>query len=47
MQLVNILVAWRKKPTRNYIGSLPGRGGFGRGKNQGLAQRQPLLNRWR
>ena len=44
MHLVNIFIEWRKKLTRNYIGSLPGRRGFGIGKNQGLTVSQPPIN---
>ena len=34
MHLVNIFIEWRKNLTRNYIGSLPGRRGFGEGKSR-------------
>jgi len=44
MHLVNIFIEWCKNPTRNYIGSLPGRRGIGIGKNQELTLSQPPIN---
>ncbi len=44
MHLGNIFIECRKKLTRNYIGSLPGRSGFGRGNNQGMALSQSPIN---